>query len=184
MWMTRSGHVLGSISPSTWLAVVAVLVAAASMWFAGRQAKMAAEQTKLAIEQNKIAAEQHKEAAEQTRLMRETAQLSFNLEVMTRLGDVLMIAADDKETHSLIWKTDGDKTRRPQVAGQNILDVICMALKAVRILPGFQVNDDDWSMYAEYVMTHSPHLRREVLDNEQWWPEIVPFARTAAGLPE
>lgn len=155
-------HDVTSMSPSALVALVALLAAVGSMFFAGVQARMAAKQTKL---------------------MQATAQLSFNLEVMTRLGDVLMAVAEDPAAHTLVWKTGGEKVGRPQVAGQNILDVICMALKAVDTLPGFSANSDDWSSYAQYVMDNSPHLREEVFENPQWWPELAPFAHTVAPSP-
>jgi hypothetical protein len=69
-----------------------------------------------------------------------------------------------------------------------VLDVLEMALKACERLPGFASNEDDWSSYTEYVMTASPSLRTKVLLHQDWWPELLNYARDAeakarAGLP-
>ncbi|GIF00547.1 hypothetical protein [Paractinoplanes rishiriensis] len=144
------------------VAAVAVCVAAASMVFAGLQARS----TRL----------QAQSVLEQTSLMQASSELSFNLEVMVRLQEVLLRVADDPQTHQLVWHQDGDENRRPQIASQSILDVLSMALKAVDRLPGFSTNGEDWTSYTRYVLQRSPSLRAEVLKHPEWWPEITPYA--------
>lgn len=115
-------------------------------------------------------------SARQTKHMYAATELTFNLEVMMRLDDTLTHISTDEDLQAYIWREREGNTHR-EVAGDRLLDVIAMALKAVERLPGFQTNDEDWYSYATYVMSSSDVLRRRVLENPAWWSELLPFAQ-------
>ena len=64
------------------LGLVAILVSAVAAGFAGYQVWI---------------------GARQTRIQRSAAELSFNLGLMTRIGDVLLEIADRPDAHAHIW---------------------------------------------------------------------------------
>lgn len=141
----------------TSLTLLAVAVAAASMIFTGFQTRLLSRQTAMA---------------------QATSELSFNLGVMMRLGDILFRIAEDPNSHRHIWGEDTDENDRRHVAIQSLLDVISMALAAVDRLPGFSRNQADWSSYTEYVLEECPTVLKEVLAHPDWWPEVTPFAES------
>ena len=106
---------------------------------------------------------------------RDRPELQFNLNVMVCLQEVLLTIADDEDSRKEIWG-DLPGHGRPQMAGDAVLDVIEMALKACDRLPHFASNLDDWKSYTEYVMTNSPSLRNRAISNPTWWPEVTPYA--------
>jgi hypothetical protein len=117
--------------------------------------------------------------AYQTRLMARATELSFNLQVMERLQDVLWAAADDADSHAMAWGQDATDNRRPQLSVHAIIDILSMALAACDRLPGFSRNQEDWHTYAADVLRASPALRAEVLSHPKYWPEVLPFAEAA-----
>lgn len=128
--------------------------------------------------QTQILAEQSRMQGEQTRLMFAASELTFNLDVMVRLDDVLLQIAEDPTTQHAIWG-DAEGHSVADVMGESVLDVLAMALKACARLPGFASNEEDWTSYAEFVMDSSPGLRQKVLDFPKWWPEVTPYAESA-----
>ena len=115
------------------------------------------------------------------RLSASAAELSFNLDVMTRLQEVQFKVADDEQCFRYVW---GEKVTKPvtpngkaEQCGDAVLDVLSMALAAVDRMPGFSRNNDDWSSYTTYVMEKSPNLKQRVHDHPEWWPEVTPYAR-------
>ena len=151
--------------------VIAAVAAAAAAVFSGITLLVLRKQTRILSEQTKM-------QAEQTRLMYAASELTFNLDVMVRLDDVLRQVAEDPTSHAAIWgEADGHSVA--DVMGESVLDVLAMALKACERLPGFASNEEDWTSYAEFVMESSPTLRQKVLDFPKWWPEVTPFAVAA-----
>ncbi|MEV0803817.1 hypothetical protein AB0I34_39410 [Kribbella sp. NPDC050281] len=146
------------------IAIVAAVAAFMSTVFTGMSVRFLAKQTQALADQN--------------RLMYAASELTFNLDVMVRLQEVLLHVADDESTYQEVWGSS-EENRRPQVAGEAVLDVLSMALKACNRLPGFASNESDWSSYAEYVMATSPALRKRAMDHPDWWPEVTPFADKA-----
>jgi hypothetical protein len=146
------------------IAIVAAVAAFISTVFTGMSVRYLAKQTQTLADQN--------------RLMYAASELTFNLDVMVRLQEVLFHVANDESTYQEVWG-GSQENRRPQVAGEAVLDVLSMALKACERLPGFASNESDWSSYAEYVMATSPALRKRVLEHPEWWPEVTPFAERA-----
>jgi hypothetical protein len=117
--------------------------------------------------------------AYQTRLMARAQELSFNLQVMERLQEVLWAAADDPDSYSYAWGRGAQDNQRPQLTAHAILDVVSMALAAVDRLPGFSRNGEDWRCYVQDILRDSSNLRTEVLAHPLYWPEVFPFAQAA-----
>jgi hypothetical protein len=135
------------------------------------QVQLQAEQTAELVKQTELEAEQYKIVAAST-------ELQFNLNVMIRLQEILFAISDDKASRKAVWG-DMPDGRREVVAGDALLDVVEMALKACERLPNFASNEEDWSSYTEYIMTSRPSIRTRVLDNPKWYPEITPYAKKA-----
>lgn len=139
------------------VALLGVLVASASTVFAGIQARRLAQQTEL---------------------MRASSELSFNLDVMARLQDVLFAIADHEPSHRLLWG-DTQENLRPHASVQAMLDLLSMANAAVRLLPNFSRDKkDDWESYTLHVASESSALREEVRKHPEWWPEVTPYVAT------
>lgn len=155
-------------SPATLSVVstITLVVAAASMVFSGIQTRHAAMQVR--------------HANEAVSLSGHAAELSFNLEVMARLQDVLFAIADDSASHDLVWGAADTENRRPGVAAQSMLDVLSMALAAMDRLPSPSQDRTDWSSYTKYVLRNSPVVLDQVLQHCEWWPEVVPYANELA----
>lgn len=167
------------------VAIVTTLAALGSAVFAGVSLRMLARQTRHLSDQVKLQADQTMALGKQTELqagqyeiLAAATELQFNLDVMVRLQEVLLAVADDDASHNEIWG-DSPENRRPQMAGDAVLDVVAMALKACDRLPHFASNVEDWKSYTEYVMATSPSLRSRALSNPEWWPEITPYAENA-----
>jgi hypothetical protein len=156
LWSQR---VRGVAAIGNVLAVVAIVVAIASMVFTGLQTRILSQQTRAA----------------QT-----TAELSFNLEIMHRLVNVLFEVADDPASTAHMW-TPGEgkeENSRPHLATQALLDVLAQAISAVDRLPGFSRHKSDWYSYVEYIFERSPAAVREAL-HHRWWPSLIPLAERA-----
>lgn len=154
------------------LAVAAAVAAAFSTAFTGLSLRFLAKQTAVLAEQARL-------QSKQTELMYAATELTFNLEVMVRLQEVLRRVAEDADTRSVVWG-EAPGNDRQEVEAEALLDVLAMALKACKRLPGFASNEDDWTDYAAFVMEGSAHLRDRVLGQPKWWPEITEFAERAA----
>jgi hypothetical protein len=184
------------------VAIIATVAALGSAIFAGFSLRMLAgqtkslshqvrlqnEQTRSLSDQVRLQNEQTKELAKQTELQAEqykiiaaSTELQYNLNVMIRLQEVLFTIADDENSRNTVWG-DLPDGRREVLAGDALLDVVEMALKACERLPNFASNEEDWSSYTEYVMANSPSIRARVLDNPKWYPEITPYAEKAQEL--
>lgn len=146
-----------------------------------RQTKSLSDQVRLQSQQTNALAEQTKLQAGQYEILASATELQFNLNVMVRLQDVLFNIADESSRKEVWGSLPGQE--RPQMAGDAMLDVIEMALKACDRLPHFASNLEDWKSYTEYVMKNSPALRARALSNPKWWPEITPYAERAQRLP-
>ena len=138
------------------LGLVAILVSMVAVGFAGYQAWI---------------------GVRQTRIQRAAAELSFNLAVITRLGDVLLEIADRPDAHTHVWagtsSTRPDQDYRPgHVLTQNLVDVLELAMQATQRLPGFAVNRRGWELYAREVFDLSAAVRQEVTEHPAWWPTV------------
>ena len=181
------------------VAIIAAVAALGSTVFAGVSLRMLARQTKSLSDQVGLQAEQTRSLSDQVRLQTEqtsslarqtdlqveqykilaaSTELQFNLSVMIRLQEVLFTIADDKRSREEIWG-DLPDGRRQQLAGDALLDVVEMALKACERLPNFASNQDDWNSYIKYVMDNSLSIRERALSLPDWWPEITPHAKEA-----
>lgn len=146
------------------------------------------EQTRLAAEQTRLQTQQASYVAEQTRLLAtqaetesSAAELNFNLDIMTRLQEVLWQVADHEPTWQHVWGDspgpDSPDCRRPGLGVWALLDVLSMALAACDRLPRFSRNQIDWVQYALDSLHQSPNLLKEALEvGKTYWPEMYPLA--------
>jgi len=158
------------------LGLVAILVSVVAVGFAGYQAWI---------------------GVRQTRIQRAAAELEFNLEVITRLGDVLLEIADRPDAHAHVWagtsSTRPDQDYRPgHVLTLNLIDALELAMQATQRLPGFAVNRRGWELYAREVCDLSAAVRQEVTEHPAWWPTVsgdlqasrsVAVSRQSVGSP-
>jgi hypothetical protein len=185
------------------IAIVSAIAAAGSAIFAGFSWRMLAKQTGSLADQVRLQNEQTGSLADQVRLQSQqtnelakqtelqadqykivaaSTELQYNLNVMIRLQEVLFIIAKDEKSRDEIWG-DLDDGRQEIISGDALLDVVEMALKACERLPNFASNEEDWSDYTDYVMVNSPSIRKRVLDNPKWYPEITPYALAVEVMP-
>jgi hypothetical protein len=167
------------VADLTTLTYVVGVASVASSAFTGASLIYLAKQSRVLARQTEVQIEQSKFSAEQTRILSATSELSFNLDVMVRLDTALTRIAADANTHGQVWNGIDDNQEH-QLAGDAVIDVLEMALKACDRLPGFAAkNLNDWDAYVAYVMQSSPMLRNRVLDNPTYWPEINGYAEKA-----
>ena len=140
----------------TFLSLLALSIAAGSFVFAGLQ-------TRILAKQNSV--------------LTATSQLSYNLQVMIRLEDILFQIADDPDSHAHAWSQGSALNRRPEVAIEALLDVMAMAKAAVPYLPDFAKYEPDWDSYINFILDNSHGLRAKLLSRSDWWPELDPFMR-------
>jgi hypothetical protein len=145
------------VDPVVDLGLVAIIVSAVAAGFAGYQVWI---------------------GARQTRIQRAGAELSFNLELMTRIGDVLLEIADRPDAHAHIWARVSSV--RPvqdygpgHVLTQSLIDVLELAMQATNRLPGFADNKAGWGLYACEVFDLSASFRQEVTEHPMWWPTVT-----------
>jgi hypothetical protein len=124
--------------------------------------------------------------ARQTRIQRATAELSFNLEVTNRLGDVLLAIADRPEAHAHVWVPVSSVSPLQDygsghVLTQSLLDVLELVMQATQRLPGFAANRAYWELYAREVFNKSAAVQQEVAEQPAWWPTVSEHLR-ASGL--
>lgn len=115
--------------------------------------------------------------SQQTRAGQRAAELSVNLELMTRLTDALLRIADDPKSKAYVWsKTERRivENSRPQLACHALIDVLSIAMSGIERLPGFAHHRADWDSYIRFVVDKSPNLRKEVRDHD-WWPELTRY---------
>lgn len=120
------------------------------------------------------------QASKQAKLSSSAAELSFNLEVMARLQDILFATARDPASHDHVWGPGDVENNPPGVSAQSMLDVLSMALAAVERMPGFSRNRIDWATYTDDVLRASPALVDLMLKHCDYWPEVVPHANKVA----
>jgi hypothetical protein len=144
------------------IAVIAVVIATGSMIFAGLQTRILARQ-----------------AAELT----STSQVSYNLQVLVRLEEILFQIGDDPASHAYAWGPGSITNQRPELAVEALLDVVVAAKAALVRLPGPARKDwveyeAAWDSYINYIVNNSPGVRARLLVHPDWWPELASFVRT------
>ena len=120
--------------------------------------------------------------ARQTQIQRATAELSFNLEVTNRLGDVLLDIADRPEAHAHVWAPVSSvkpvqNYGSGHVLTQSLLDVLELVMQATRRLPGFAANRAYWELYAREIFDGSAAVQQEVTEHPTWWPTVSEYLR-------
>jgi hypothetical protein len=170
------------------VAVAALVLNFLTLGFLGIQSRAMVQQTKQMVKQGDEMSKQSRQLSRQTEISGENLhlsavaeKLSFNLALMERNDDVLRQAARDKKCYKYVWEgfKPGIPNASPEVCGDSVLDVLEMATASVDQLPGASgaSNRKDWCEWTSYVLTNSANLRRRVVDNKDWWPELTSLAR-------
>jgi hypothetical protein len=140
--------------------VVAITVAIGSVIFAAIQTRILARQTKM---------------------LQTTTELSYNLELMVRLNEVLFQISDERRSRVYVWGKVGKQNSRSGHEGRALLDVLDAAVSGSNRLLKFRDSHfEDWVRYTEYVLERSRSLRDEVRDHPTWWPNIAPILERQA----
>jgi hypothetical protein len=140
----------------TLFSTIAIIIAVGSVIFAGIQTRI---------------------LARQTRMLQTTAELSYNLEVITRMNEVILQIAASRRSRIYIWGKADQRNSRSCHEGRIFLDVLDSAVSGLNKLSKLRDSGfENWAVYAEYVLKHSRNLRDEVSDHPDWWPSIVPIA--------
>ena len=122
--------------------------------------------------------------ARQMRIQRAASELTFNMELMNRMDEVLLAIADRPEAHAYVWARDSSG-RPPQDYGsghvltQSLIDVLELAMQGTHRLPGFAVSKEGWGDYACEAFDLSEALRQEVTEHPKWWPNLSQHLKTA-----
>lgn len=140
--------------------LVAIVIALGSVIFAAIQARILAHQTKM---------------------LQVTTELSYNLELIARMNELILQIAGERRSRSYVWGKLGKQHSRSRHEGRAFLDVLDAAVSGVNRLSNFRDSGfSNWIAYVEYVLERSQNLRDEVLDHPAWWPNIAPLAERLA----
>jgi hypothetical protein len=138
-------------------------------------------------QQNQQLAQQTGVASTQLQSSGAAGEMQFNLQVMERLDDTLMMIAENSDCFGYVWSdvvASPVPNSKPVQCGDSLIDILSMALKGLNRFPCFSQNNQDWQSYTRYVMDESISLRSRVLSNPIWWPEVTPYAKDASdGTP-
>lgn len=122
--------------------------------------------------------------ARQVRIQRAASELTFNLELMNRVDEVLLAIADRPEAHAHVWARglSGPPAQdygTGHVLTQALIDVLELAMQGTHRLPGFAVSKEGWGDYACEAFDLSAALRQEVREHPTWWPNFSRHLETA-----
>jgi hypothetical protein len=109
-----------------------------------------------------------------------TAELSYNLEVIARMNEVILQVASDRRSRAHVWGTDKQHARAHH-EGRVFLDILDAAISGVNRLSKFHDSGfENWNTHVEHVLESSRSLREEVHYHPTWWPHIAPIAERLA----
>ena len=137
------------------LSVVAITIAIGSVIFAAIQTRILARQSKM---------------------LQATTELSYNLELIVRMNELILQIASERKSRTYVWGKVGKQNSHTRHEGRAFLDMLDAAVLGVNRLSKFQDSEfADWITYTEYVLERSRNLRDEVYDHPAWWPNITPI---------
>lgn len=112
----------------------------------------------------------------QTKLLQRTTELSYNLEIISRMNEIILQIADKRKSRAYVWGKIDRKNSRPLHEARAFLDVLDAAVSGVNRLAKFQdYQFENWVVYAEYVLVSSRNLRDEVGNHPDWWLSLAPI---------
>ena len=131
-----------------------------------------------------FAAHQNRILANQTKMLQMTVELSYNLEVITHMNEIILQIAGARRSRAYVWGKAGKRNSRSSHEGRVFLDVLDAAVSGVNRLSKLKDSGfENWAVYVEYVLQNSRSLRDEVRDHPDWWPSIVPIAEGLTRRP-
>jgi hypothetical protein len=114
--------------------------------------------------------------AQQTKMLQRTTELSYNLEVITRLNEIILQIASKRGSRIHVWGKSGRQNDLTHHEGRVLLDVLDAAVSGNNRLSKFKDSEfENWIVYAEYVLRNSKNLRDEVREHPDWWPGLAPI---------
>ena len=120
---------------------------------------------------------QNRILAHQTKMLQATAELSYNLEIIARMNEVILQIADRRRSRAYVWGKAIKQNSRSAHEGRVFLDVLDAAVSGVDRLSKFRGSGfENWTAYVEFVLEHSLNLRDEVHNHPGWWPHISSIA--------
>lgn len=123
-----------------------------------------------------FAAVQTRILARQAKMLQTTTELSYNLEVIGRMNELLLQIAEHRKSRAYVWGKVGKQNDRTCHQRRAFLDLLDAAVHGVDQLSKFEESKfENWTGYVEYVLEHSQNLRDEVLSHPGWWPAIAPI---------
>jgi hypothetical protein len=124
-----------------------------------------------------FAAIQTRILANQTKVLQITAELSYNLEIITRMNEAILQISDERKSRAHVWGKVNRQNSRAVHQGRAFLDVLDAAVSGRNRLWKFRDSEfEDWPIYAEYVLERSANLRDEIRDHPAWWPHLATIA--------
>jgi|HubBroStandDraft_4_1064222.scaffolds.fasta_scaffold660642_1 hypothetical protein len=130
----------------------------------------------IAISSVIFAAIQTRILANQTKVLQATTELSYNLELIARMNEAILLIAGERRSRAYVWDKLSKQNSRYCHEGRAFLDVLDAAIYGVNRLSKFRDSGfENWYAYAEYVLENSRSLRSEVHDHPTWWPNIAPI---------
>lgn len=128
-----------------------------------------------------FAAIQTRILARQTKMLQTTAELSYNLEVIARMNEVILQIAGQRKSRTYVWGKLDKQNNHLCHEGRAFLDVLDAAVSGANRLSKFRDSEfENWAIYTEYVLERSRTLRDEIRDHPAWWPHIAPIAEGLA----
>jgi len=112
--------------------------------------------------------------AQQTKMLQRTTELSYNLEVISQMNEIILQIAGKRKSRIHVWGKASKENSLPHHEGRIFLDVLDAAVSGVNRLSKFEDSEfENWAVYAEYVLQNSKNLRGEVCEHPNWWPDLA-----------
>jgi hypothetical protein len=112
--------------------------------------------------------------AQQTKVLQRTTELSYNLEIIAQLNEIILQIASKRRSRIYVWGNSGRRNSLTRHEGRILLDVLDAAVSGVTRLSKFENSEfENWHVYAEYVLQSSKNLRDEVGEHPDWWPGLA-----------
>jgi hypothetical protein len=112
--------------------------------------------------------------AQQTKVLQRTTELSYNLEIIAQMNEIILQIAGKRRSRIYVWGKASRQNDLPHHEGRIFLDVLDAAVSGVNRLSRFEDSEfENWTVYAEHVLRISKNLQNEVREHPNWWPGLA-----------
>jgi hypothetical protein len=112
--------------------------------------------------------------AQQTKVLQRTTELSYNLEIISQLNEIILQIARKRRFRTYVWGKSDTRNSLTTHQGRVLLDVLDAAVSGVNRLSKFEDSAfENWIVYAQWVLRSSKNLRNEVQEHPDWWPGLA-----------